>query len=315
MRVLGDPGRFRQVWLNLLSNAVKCTRTGSITVRLAAQALPAADVEHSSSTALLLLGSVTDTGIGMSDELLHRLFRPFSQAESTSHGGTGLGLAITKSLVELLGGTIGVSSHLGVGSTFSFSVRVEPTPDLPGNSDVVVGVAGAHTAASRSCVVDRLHGRILVVEDDLVSKRLMTAMLSKLGCVVDTAGNGLEAVHAWQGGTVYDAILMDWEMPLCDGLQATKEIRRLEAAAQQQAAAAPSAFAGTGGTSGATALQPGSAGAHARPAHTRIVGMSAHALEGARRTMMDCGMDDVISKPIRKHDLYMVLAPWLAVRD
>jgi signal transduction histidine kinase/CheY-like chemotaxis protein/HPt (histidine-containing phosphotransfer) domain-containing protein len=211
-RVLrGDPGRVRQILMNLIGNAVKFTERGEVIIRCG--------IEKSSDTDCVLKFSVEDTGIGMTEESLGRLFQPFTQADTSTtrrYGGTGLGLAISKQLVEMMKGSIGVESKLGEGSTFWFTAQFE-------HSDFDAAALGAQTAAP---FVQKLPKdvSILVVEDNLVNQKVTLRMLQKLGCYADVAANGREALAALKRRS-YDIVLMDCMMPELDGFEATKGIR------------------------------------------------------------------------------------------
>lgn len=206
---LGDEQRLQQVLLNLLNNAIKFTDSGKVALSVS--------VERSTVRADTILFSIEDTGEGVSDDKQHRLFHSFSQADGTiakRHGGTGLGLAISKRLVEAMGGTIGVRSKEGKGSTFWFKVKLAQA-ELPSAPHA----PAAPAVATRSA-------RILLVEDVALNRELACAILRNDGHQIDTADDGEEAVKAArQGG--YDLILMDIQMPKVDGIAATKMIRAL----------------------------------------------------------------------------------------
>jgi signal transduction histidine kinase/CheY-like chemotaxis protein len=200
-----DAQRLRQVLLNLLNNAVKFTDEGHV--------LLAAALKPDGRT---LRFEVTDTGVGIEEEVLGRLFTRFSQADSSTtrhYGGTGLGLAICKGLVERMDGRIGVESRPGHGAQFWF--------ELPARRAPAAASPGGEAQASRP-----LRGRVLLVDDHPMNQRLGETLLGVLGCDVDLAGSGEEAVAAARG-TVYDAILMDLHMPRMDGLAAARAIRGL----------------------------------------------------------------------------------------
>ena len=205
--VLGDEGRLRQVLLNLLNNAVKFTKAGSVTLDVWSE--PAGPAER------LLRLRVTDTGIGIPEEKRKRLFQRFSQVDGSigrDYGGTGLGLAISRSLVELMGGEIGVGSDTGRGSTFWFSVRL-PLADAPDGP-----------AAVSATSVARRKGRLLLVDDSPINLELAKAVLTGEGHDVEVAGDGATAVAAVAAGG-FDLVLMDVQMPGMDGMSATRAIR------------------------------------------------------------------------------------------
>jgi PAS domain S-box-containing protein len=214
---MGDEDRLRQVLLNLLNNAVKFTSEGSITVRL--------HNEGTSEAGDRIRWEVEDTGIGIPDDKLPRLFQRFSQADgsiSREFGGTGLGLSIAKDLVQLMQGSIGVSSKAGIGSTFWFEVtlkRGEPNFRQTATAD--------HGQLERGRT-----GHILVVDDVGANLEIASAMLRQTGYQVDTVGDGAAAVEAVRSGR-YDLVLMDVQMPVMDGLAATRAIRELGADASK----------------------------------------------------------------------------------
>jgi signal transduction histidine kinase/CheY-like chemotaxis protein len=205
--VTGDPVRIRQIVLNLASNAVKFTDRGSVRIEISRP-----DTSH-------LKVSVIDTGIGISPDQQAKLFKRFTQADSSTtrrYGGTGLGLAISKQLVELMRGQIEVSSTPGQGSTFSFVLPLIETSQQRAPA-IPKPVMRTETAGCR----------ILVVEDNLVNQRVAQHMLLRLGHSVDLAENGREALERLSTSQ-YDLVLMDCQMPEMDGLEATTHIRRLD---------------------------------------------------------------------------------------
>jgi signal transduction histidine kinase/CheY-like chemotaxis protein len=204
----GDEHRLRQILLNLINNAIKFTESGSVSVR--------AEVADAGSEADLLRFTVADTGAGIAQDKQHRLFQHFSQADSAitrRYGGSGLGLAISKRLVEGMGGTIGVESAEGKGSTFWFEAS------LPRSEAPVLAAPAAPPAAGRA-------SRILLVEDVPVNRELGCAILQRAGHQVETANDGVEAVAAVKARH-YDLVLMDIQMPKMDGITATRLIRAL----------------------------------------------------------------------------------------
>jgi PAS domain S-box-containing protein len=203
--VVGDPGRFGQVLGNLTANAVKFTAKGGVRVRATATGV---------GPHVLLRVEVSDTGIGMTDEQLARVFEPFRQADvstTRTFGGTGLGLAIARQLASALGGSLGVQSVPGQGSTFWFTARF--------------GASHAATSATPEAPpVDRRTGAVLVVEDNEVNQVVALGMLANLGFTADLAENGEEGIRR-AAARRYDVVLMDLQMPVMDGFDAARTIR------------------------------------------------------------------------------------------
>jgi two-component system sensor histidine kinase/response regulator len=258
--LLGDPLRLGQVLVNLIGNAVKFTERGHITLR--------ATLEAEDAAQLRLRFEVEDTGIGISEEQRQKLFQPFQQAESSTtrrYGGSGLGLAISKRLVELMGGELGVDSTPGQGSTFWFTAVLKH------------GDANAVRYVDRTAAETRLRpgARVLLVEDNDVNQEVASETLRSFGLEVDIAGHGGEAVDR-VGSTRYDLILMDMQMPVMDGLEATRRIRQMEL--------------------GRT---------------VPILAMTANAFEEDRRKCEDAGMDGFVGKPVEPRKLHDYLARWI----
>lgn len=202
----GDAGRIRQILLNLTSNAIKFTTTGSVTLAIA-------------RGEGMVRFSVTDTGVGIAPRDVPLLFRDFSQLDSGHrHEGTGLGLAICQRLVQAMGGDIGVSSDVGHGSVFWFSIPLK-------NADIIC--AEARPALNSKGQIDLTGIRALVVEDNATNQMIALNYLRKAGCVTDVASDGLEALAAL-ASFPYDVVLMDMSMPNCDGVEATKYMRASE---------------------------------------------------------------------------------------
>jgi signal transduction histidine kinase/HPt (histidine-containing phosphotransfer) domain-containing protein/ActR/RegA family two-component response regulator len=263
-----DDGRLRQVLVNLVGNGVKFTDHGSVTIRLSCTD-PAGE-------RVRLRFEVADTGIGIAPADAARLFRPFTQADSSAtrrRGGTGLGLAISKRIVERLGGNIQVESTPGKGSVFWFEFAAELAPETAQRPDAMAD-AGIPVPLTADPAVARSL-RLLVAEDQETNRRLAMFMLEKLGYRADFAGNGLEAVDAWER-LPYDLILMDCQMPEMDGFSATREIRRREATR-----------------------------VNGRP--VRIIALTANALHGDRERCLAAGMDGYLSKPFSLPQLHEVL--------
>ncbi|MBF0109103.1 MAG: PAS domain S-box protein [Magnetococcales bacterium] len=276
-RVLGDPVRLRQILVNLTGNAVKFTERGEVTIRLFRQ------WEQQNRTAFRF--EVEDTGIGIDEGARERLFHPFVQADSTTtrrYGGSGLGLSIVRKLVELMGGTLGLQSVPGQGSTFWFEVVFvsQPVPEATVVPDMTGPRRTKHPTAS---VKDRFPGvRILVAEDFEINRDVILEMLHKLECEVHWAENGRRAVEM-AAANRYDLIFMDMNMPEMDGITATAHIRHFQE------------------TSGVSRSTP-------------IVAVTADAMSGDRERYLAAGVDDYIAKPFRLRDLAGVLSQWLPNR-
>jgi two-component system, sensor histidine kinase len=257
--VIGDQTRLRQVLLNLAGNAVKFTERGSVAVRVSAVS--------ASEEACLLEFSVRDTGIGIPVDKQQAVFQAFAQADGSMtrrFGGTGLGLTISSRLVALMGGSIQVESRPGEGSCFRFTIHVKPAVEpgpVPPRPAPAVDAAGPRPL------------RVLVAEDHPVNQQLVRKLLEKYGHSVTVASNGREALAAW-AAAAFDVILMDVQMPVMTGLEATEAIRRTER--------------GTG-------------------RHTRIVAMTAHSMCGDREKCLASGMDGYLAKPVRTRDLLAAL--------
>jgi signal transduction histidine kinase/DNA-binding response OmpR family regulator len=270
--VVADPGRLRQVLLNLIGNAVKFTNAGSVRLR-------ASSIGTREDQAWLRF-AVTDTGIGISADRLQRLFQSFSQADasiSRRFGGTGLGLAISRKIVEQMGGTIGVESAPGAGSTFWFQVPVrlasadEVERDARGlDADQYEAALGYLSSYGRSV-------RILVVEDNATNQLVIRSILEKHGMKPDFASNGLEAIDAVRLRP-YDVILMDVHMPEMDGLEATRAIRSM-----------------TGPVSS-----------------TPIIALTANAFARDLENCRAAGMNLHVGKPFRRETLFVSLAAALS---
>ncbi|AQR60791.1 hypothetical protein BZG35_03330 [Brevundimonas sp. LM2] len=211
VRLMGDASRLRQVLLNLVSNGIKFTDSGSVVVALRTEVCPAGRT--------VLVGQVSDTGVGLAADQIERVFERFTQADgsvSRRHGGTGLGLAISRRLLEMMGGEISARSELGCGSTFSFRVPLDPAGPL------------AETARAPDLEMPQGHFRLLLAEDNPANRALIQALLSPFDIALHMVTDGSEAVEAVSTGD-YDLVLMDMQMPVMDGPAAARAIRALDA--------------------------------------------------------------------------------------
>ncbi len=256
--LVGDAARLNQVLLNFLSNAVKFTSEGRILISVS---------QETSAVGQRLRMEVRDTGIGVPGDMHEAVFERFIQADagvSRRFGGTGLGLAICKRIIDAMGGRIGVESTPGKGSTFWFEV------DLPITETVAdIPVAAQPAALERPA-------RVLLVEDNPANRELIGALLAPFDVEVETAVDGVGAVDAFKAGKAYDLVLMDVQMPVMDGLTATRRIRALEHAGR----------------------------------HTPIVAMTANVLPEQVANCLAAGMDDHLGKPINPMRLLETVARW-----
>ncbi|BCE01657.1 ATP-binding protein [Marinicellulosiphila megalodicopiae] len=268
----GDPGRIRQVLNNLISNSIKFTEKGSVTIRCLLE-----DVEHHHSHIRI---EVSDTGIGLSDDQKMNLFERFSQADGSTtrkYGGTGLGLAISKHLIELMGGEIGISSTLGKGSTFWFTLLLEKSTHTHRNTKTEEKNSTDVLLENIDLNSDIYSAKVLVVEDNFTNQMVAQCMLEEFGIVPDIAENGQEALDA-MSEVQYDIVFMDCQMPVMDGYQASRTIRNPESKAYNK--------------------------------DIIIVAMTANTMEGDRERCLDAGMNDFIPKPVVKEHLKGVLNKW-----
>ena len=289
--LMGDPVRFRQILMNLLSNAMKFTETGGVSLR--------ADYVSGTPTHAQLRISVTDTGIGIPPSVKLRIFDAFAQADGSTtrrYGGTGLGLSIAKQLVGLMGGTITLESEPGRGSTFSFTARFELQPLCTGTDSGLPSyqrLAKPHltlappygpsepyqsSAGTEAKGAGHRVARILVAEDSPVNREVAVGMLEILGYEVEMAENGRQALELAERSQ-FDLVLMDCQMPEMDGLTATGEIRRREAASGQQ--------------------------------RLTIIALTANAMQGDREQCLAAGMDDYLTKPYTQTQLQAVVQKWV----
>lgn len=269
-RFVGDTVRLTQVLTNLVSNAVKFTEKGRVVVTVKPKSF--------ADDFTLLYFSVEDTGIGMTDEQAARLFQSFTQADNSmtrKYGGTGLGLAICKQLVELMDGKIWVeNSTLSKGSLFAFTVNLNIAPHEMDGDNALLDL---NVFADKP--VDLAGRRVLLVEDNDINRELMVELLTDLGMVVVCAVNGLEAVGRVKSEP-FDVVLMDLQMPIMDGLTATREIR-----------------------------------SDARFKKLPIIALTANALVSDRAKSLAAGLNDHLAKPIHPKKMTDTLNYWLHFND
>jgi CheY-like chemotaxis protein len=262
--LIGDPHRLQQVLNNLVNNAIKFTTKGEVTIGVKRAAISEESIE--------LKFSISDTGMGIRHENMQRLFNSFSQIDGSytrKFGGTGLGLAISKQLVEMMGGTIWVESVEGKGSTFQFKIpfKVGSKPEeKPVLQELNIKVHKTYN--------------LLLAEDDNVNQIVISRMLKEKGHLVDVCIDGVEAVAACEKKK-YDVILMDIQMPVMDGIEATKQIRQKENFNM----------------------------------HTPIIALTAFALQGDRERFIELGMDEYIAKPVSMEELFITIDKLVETND
>ncbi|SDU00434.1 His Kinase A (phospho-acceptor) domain-containing protein [Verrucomicrobium sp. GAS474] len=272
--LIGDSARLRQILVNLLSNSAKFTEKGGVTLRaFLGEGLAGDGTRH-------LHLEVSDTGIGMTEEVIARLFRPFTQADSSTtrkYGGTGLGLAICKRLVDLMGGALAATSVPGQGSTFRFT--------LPCRAHTPSPAEAASNASNDESLpfAARYPMRILVAEDNAINMRLVLLLLKQMGFGGHPAANGIECLEAVRAAKKtnaypYDVILMDMQMPEMDGLECTRALR-----------------------------------SEGNP--IQIIALTADAINGAKERCLEAGMNSYLTKPLNRKALENALREaWLAGR-
>ena len=273
--LFGDEMRIRQIILNLVNNAIKFTESGHVKLSLQVQEMTGSDVE--------LLISVQDTGIGIRQEDLEKLFDAFTQVDlkkNKSQEGTGLGLAICKQLVELMGGKLGVKSEYGRGSCFYFTLRQKAiSKESVGEYKVGSGSDRYRTESSFGFTLPE--AKVLLVDDNIINQEVAKALLEPLKMQIEVAENGLEALHKVQQKE-YDLIFMDHYMPVMDGVEATVKIRELEGAYYK---------------------------------NVPIIALTADAIAGDREKFLAAGMNDMVAKPIQIKEICGKIQLYLVKRE
>jgi len=262
---IGDSLRLGQVLLNLTSNALKFTHMGSVTLKIQLLSLEAQQAR--------LHFSVTDTGIGLDLDHKNKLFEAFNQADNSTtriYGGTGLGLSISKQLVQAMGSAINIESQEGVGSCFSFIITLAVATSPASNP--LPKTSLKHEVKYPSL----LNARILVVEDNLVIQEFIPDIMGHEGMLVDLANNGVEALTLLEQN-VYAAVLMDCQMPIMDGFEASRRIR-----------------------------------ANPRFDSLPIIAMTGNVDASDHQRCLDCGMSDFISKPVDWEQAFLTLDKWIS---
>lgn len=266
MAVVGDPQRLRQILINLIGNAIKFTEQGEVKITFSELSRGGGQI--------CLQFSIVDTGIGISQSQQQKLFQAFSQGDSSvtrNYGGTGLGLIISKQLIEQMGGTIQVISRENIGSTFTFTVMLGLAESL-----VVQHLHNRQPLDMGFDGYESIHGaRILLVEDNQINRLVAIELLEQIHLRVDVAENGAEALDQLSHHR-YDCVLMDLQMPVMDGYQATRQLRTIDVCKD-----------------------------------VPVIAMTANAMNDEPNKCLEAGMNDFIGKPILPKTLYEVLAKWI----
>ncbi|MBF0476089.1 MAG: PAS domain S-box protein [Deltaproteobacteria bacterium] len=255
----GDPVRLRQVLINLVGNAIKFTQEGFVSAII--------NLEEIDGQQCRLRFRVIDTGIGLPPDKISDIFEPFKQVDGSitrRYGGTGLGLAISKKIVELMNGEIWAANNpaLDRGATFNFTAWMDIGRKIIFDDDIISPISYQHPCR-----------KVLLVEDNAINQMITRELLKKVGHIVDTANNGREAVEKYTEHE-FDLVLMDVQMPVMDGFQATRLIRQKEEASGK---------------------------------HIPIIAMTAYAMKGDRERCLNSGMDDYITKPVSAEKLYVIV--------
>lgn len=260
LNIIGDSGKLKQILFNLIGNSFKFTEQGEVEL----------EISHKNDSIIL---QVSDTGIGVPEDRLDKIFEQFEQADSSTsrvYGGTGLGLAITKNLIELMGGKVGISSKVGVGTKIWFNLPVQlksKNKSTGADNEVVV--------EEKSNINIPVGVEILLVEDNLINQKVVVAFLTKRGLKVSSVGNGKEAIAELRVKK-YDLVLMDCQMPIMDGYEAVSIIRN-----------------------------------ELKLIDLPVLALTASAVEGDRERCFEAGMNDYLVKPILELNLFETVAKWI----
>lgn len=293
--VMGDPVRLHQIFMNLLSNSYKFTANGSITVR--------SKTEYEDDSEIRITCSIKDTGIGVTQEQVTRLFKPFSQADSStqrSYGGSGLGLSICKALIDVLNGRIWLESQLGVGTTVSFTLTFPKVSQATTVNNAEISARDPDPMATWSSDVDGVSPRtptlsffnlsriprnqlqICIAEDNPINQKIAVSFVTKMGIKCEAFGDGLQAVEALRRKSKahqpFHLVLMDVQMPILDGYDATRLIRKDD--------------------------DPAVRG-------VLVIAMTASAIRGDREKCLQAGMNNYLAKPVRAAVLRSMLENYI----
>lgn len=269
--IFGDSYRLKQVLNNLLSNAIKFTKMGQISLNI--------QLEEDKGNSVILRFDVSDTGIGIPEDKLKSIFESFTQADVSTtrqYGGTGLGLSIVKKIIQLMNGDITVKSEEGKGSVFTFTAEFLKKGTDDDNQNIC-NESSQFSIRNDELELNKQY-RLLLAEDNPINQKLAIKILDKYGYICDIASNGAEAIETFKT-EAYDLILMDCQMPILDGYQATKEIRKIEDG----------------------------------KSHIPIIAMTASVLKGDMDKCLQAGMDDYTSKPINTQKLIETIKKHLTV--
>ncbi|MGK7902408.1 MAG: response regulator [Hormoscilla sp.] len=279
VRLRGDRYRLRQIISNMLGNAIKFTEEGEVVLKVEMNRDSAAKFNRNEEQ-ISLYFSVRDTGIGIAPESQAKLFKSFSQVDNSTtrkYGGTGLGLAICKQLVQLMGGDIGCSSTPGAGSTFWFTANFNKYEPAGATAKPKAEIGGSQlTAAQTEDRIERKDIKVLLVEDTRINQKVVLNQLRILEYQADCVNNGQKALEKLIATHDYDLVLMDCQMPVLDGYEATRLLRQQERGDR----------------------------------HAIVVGLTANAMEGDREKCLAAGMDDYLSKPVSLEELSAMLEKW-----